>query len=56
MIRFSLTFVWLIFHVMYTPQNPPFDVFVRGPNNTVASFTGVALNILQWIATKYNFK
>ncbi|XP_046461499.1 uncharacterized protein LOC124207902 [Daphnia pulex] len=36
--------------------NPPFDVFVRGPNNTVASFTGVALNILHWIATKYNFK
>jgi hypothetical protein len=40
--------------LLYTHQNPPFDVFVRGPNGTF-TFTGVALNILQWMADYYNF-
>ena len=35
-------------------QNPPFDVFIQGPNGTF-TFSGVALHIVKWMAAKFNF-
>ncbi|XP_032779707.2 ionotropic receptor 93a isoform X1 [Daphnia magna] len=36
-------------------HNPPFDIFIRGPNGTF-TVRGVALNIINWMSRYYNFK
>lgn len=50
-------FVPIFYHCLpysFLLQNPPYDNFTRGPNNTF-TYKGASLNIVKWMAEKLKF-
>lgn len=35
-------------------QNPPFDLYFKGPNGTY-KYNGPSLEIIKWLSAKFNF-